>query len=810
MYCIAVLAVNEKEGQDYAKYIIDYCTERSIFPLVELYQNQESFFEQIQKTVPAVVLLALPGVSGLNAAEHLRSLYPGCGVIWCSDLDFSLHAFRLRVEYFFMEPVDEQKIREGFSVWLKHSKAMQQEYYYDSGGNDMKKRVLILAMAAFMVTASSDYTISIVHAEEASELPVKALTPKAMDVNPYMAASDSNIHHDCYNTDSTDEVLPVDIYSEINVSYEKVNPNASPAVFFDSYGHSVVPLLGGLAIRDINADEAQTLGYFSPKQHDNGSYLIQSSYSFVDESNRIVCPTNDNRVLMLKATDEEGNVLPEFEKVLDIDIKAAAEAALGKTLDQNLLSVVFDYEGNLWFATGGFRIYPDRKQQGTFGYVSRAAIDKILNGEDVDLSDAVFVYELEPGEGAENGIAASKEGAVILTNLKCYLLQADNGVKKVWETSYKSVGAKESKEGDETTGGGLAWGGGCSPSLTKDLVMFTDNQDPVNLIAVDMKTGEQVASMPVIDELPEGTQVSVENSAIVYDDGEGTVSTIVCNWFGAGSAKLGEADNDSSIQSYENIYDVGWLRQGNKMIAPGIERVDTVKTEDGYEMKSIWCRSDLSDTSMMKLSTATGYIYGYVQNLETGMWQYIMLDFETGETVFTMDISDKPGYNNMAIGMYAGNSGNSLYCPTGYLELLRLQDRFVYLPEMPYRKVDLDQAMRNVLSQEKFEADGGQGDVEGWLNTITIENVHPNTTVAIRMKGISGETGSMKLYAYGADGTLKEVPAEKWHIQTEDGETPDTLSEDVLYEVHMTVEDGGDFDLSETEKEIKISAVLGI
>ena len=693
----------------------------------------------------------------------------------------------------------------------------------------MKKRALILAMIAFIAATTSEPSINMVRAEETqveetqveetqteenagqtSELPIKTLTPKVIDENPYMAASDSNIHHDCYNTDSTDEVLPVDIYSEINVSYEKVNPNASPAVFFDSYGHAVVPLLGGLAIRDINAEETQTLGYFSPKQHDNGDYLIQSSYSFVDESNRLVCPTNNNHVLMLKATDEDGNVLPEFEKVLDIDIKAAAEAALGKTLDQNLLSVVFDYEGNLWFATGGFRIYPDRKQQGTFGYVSRAAIDKILNGEDVDLSDAVFVYELEPGEGAENGIAASKEGAVILTNLKCYLLQADNGVKKVWETSYKSVGAKESKEGDETTGGGLAWGGGCSPSLTKDLVMFTDNQDPVNLIAVDMKTGEQVASMPVIDELPEGTQVSVENSAIVYDDGEGTVSTIVCNWFGAGSAKLGEADNDSSIQSYENIYDVGWLRQGNKMIAPGIERVDTVKTEDGYEMKSIWCRSDLSDTSMMKLSTATGYIYGYVQDMETGMWQYIMLDFETGETVFTMDISDKPGYNNMAIGMYAGNSGNALYCPTGYLELLRLQDRFVYLPEMPYRKVDLDQAMRNVLSQEKFAADGGQGDVEGWLNTITIENVHPNTTVAIRMKGISGETGSLKLYAYGTDGTLKEVPAEKWHIQTEDGETPDTLSEDVLYEVHMTVEDGGDFDLSETEKEIKISAVLGI
>ena len=688
----------------------------------------------------------------------------------------------------------------------------------------MKKRALILAMIAFIAATTSEPSINMVCAEETqveetqteenagqtSELPIKTLTPKVIDENPYMAASDSNIHHDCYNTDSTDEVLPVGIYSEINVSYEKTNANASPAIFFDSYGHAVVPLLGGLAIRDINAEETQTLGYFSPKQHDNGDYLIQSSYSFVDESNRLVCPTNNNHVLMLKATDEDGNVLPEFEKVLDIDIKAAAEAALGKTLDQNLLAVVFDYEGNLWFATGGFRIYPDRKQQGAMGYISRTAIDAILNGEETDLSDAVFVYELAPGEGAENGIAASKDGAVILTNQNCYLLQADNGVKKIWETPYESAGAKESKEGDETTGGGLAWGSGCSPSLTKDLVMFTDNQETVNLLALDMKTGEVVANLPVIDELPEGSQVAVENSAIVYDNGAGTVSTIVCNWFGAGSANLGKEDSDSSIQSYTNIYDENWLKQGNKMITPGVERVDTIKTEDGYEMKSIWCRSDLSDTSMMKLSTATGYIYGYVQNLETGMWQYIILDFETGETVFSMDVASKPMYNNMAIGMYAGNSGNSLYCPTGYLELLRLQDRFVYLPEMPYRKVDLDQAMRNVLSQEKFAADGGLGDVEGWLNTITIENVHPNTTVAIRMKGISGETGSLKLYAYGTDGTLKEVPAEKWHIQTEDGEIPDTLSEDVLYEVHMTVEDGGDFDLSETEKEIKISAVLGI
>ena len=245
------------------------------------------------------------------------------------------------------------------------------------------------------------------------------------------------------------------------------------------------------------------------------------------------------------------------------------------------------------------------------------------------------------------------------------------------------------------------------------------------------------------------------------------------------------------------------------MIAPGVERVDTVKTADGYEMKSIWCRNDLSDTSILKLSTATGYIYGYVQDLNPGMWQYIILDFETGETVFTMDVSNKYGYNNMAIGMYAGNSGNALYCPTGYLELLRLQDRFVCLPEMPYREVDLDHAARNVLAQEQFIADGGEGSVASWLNTAAVRNVHPNTTVAFRMNNLSGAASDLKLYAYGTDGKLTRVADELWNVTDEAGQVMTALTDGTLYEVRITVADGGNFDLSDAEKDIKLSIVLG-
>ena len=183
---------------------------------------------------------------------------------------------------------------------------------------------------------------------------------------------------------------------------------------------------------------------------------------------------------------------------------------LGRSLEQNLLSIVFDYDGNLWFVTGGFRIYPSRGQQGAMGYISHNAIDAILAGGTADLDHEVHVYAPAPGEGAENGIASCREGAVILTNLACYLLRANGGVEVVWRTPYDSVGAKDSREGAATTGGGLAWGGGCSPSLSRELVFFTDNLETVSLMAVDIHTGEVAASHPVIDELPANMPVSVE------------------------------------------------------------------------------------------------------------------------------------------------------------------------------------------------------------------------------------------------------------------------------------------------------------
>ena len=99
MYRIAVLAEQEAERQRYAEQITRFCEAKGLFPQVMQYDNQEHFFEMAQKADLTNAVIALSGVAGLNAAEHLRSLYPKCGIIWCSDLDFSLHVFRLRIDY---------------------------------------------------------------------------------------------------------------------------------------------------------------------------------------------------------------------------------------------------------------------------------------------------------------------------------------------------------------------------------------------------------------------------------------------------------------------------------------------------------------------------------------------------------------------------------------------------------------------------------------------------------------------------------------------------------------------------------------
>lgn len=657
-----------------------------------------------------------------------------------------------------------------------------------------------------------------------------ALAPKIMDEtritqNPYLSDEEAMIHNDIYNTDVTKKAMPLGIYPEIIESTADDSPISPPAFFYDNYGNAVTPysqimengnvLSGGIAIRDVDSSDVKVLGKFQPPLHDNGSkYGIQISYSFVDKENYLVGPTTHGHVIMVRTYDDAGNILPVFEKKLDVDIVSAAVSALGEDIDRNLLSIAYDYEGNIWFVTGGFHKNPSYSKAGFAGYLEREYIDQVLAGNNApDASGYLHFMKLQEGENAENGIAAHQEGCVILTNKNCRLFGASpSGVQEKWHSSYESSGGKGPNPEKGITGAGLAWGGGSSPTLTDDLVLFTDNQDVVNLIALDIKTGKTLAVSPVLD-LGSNVTVSVENSICVYAPNEEMASVLVCNWYGAGNAGLFDVDADSSIQSYDNIYDKKWMENGSSCLMPGVERIDIVKQSDGsYQFKKIWVRDDLKDTSMIKLSTSAGYYYGYTQNEKTSEWGFIALDYNTGKTVMWQPVSKQKEYNNVAVGIMQGNNGNSVYCPTNSKVLVRLQDRFAYLPEQPEKKLDLIKMERHVMSRDAFrEASGSDQIPATYLMSAQIDEPSEGQTLSFRINGLEGNPDRYTMYCMDKDGKLIE---DKQAVLTDSNGHPldstEKLTAETIYEARLQIEDSGQTDCDPSAGSVRIAVILAV
>ena len=78
MYRIAVLAKTDQLTRSLADQIIRFYTRLGIFPQIERCWDQERFFSCVAGAAPTSAVIALPGVAGLNAVEHLRSLDPKC------------------------------------------------------------------------------------------------------------------------------------------------------------------------------------------------------------------------------------------------------------------------------------------------------------------------------------------------------------------------------------------------------------------------------------------------------------------------------------------------------------------------------------------------------------------------------------------------------------------------------------------------------------------------------------------------------------------------------------------------------------
>ncbi len=141
VYRISILTDLIETGQTYADWTKHFCTENGLFPRIELYHDKAEFFNHLVNSPPTGIILALEGVAGLNAAEHIRALLPNCGLIWCCDLDFSLHAFRLRADYFVLLPIRHDGLRDGLTIWIENVNRQKPTSRYRDRQENMKELV---------------------------------------------------------------------------------------------------------------------------------------------------------------------------------------------------------------------------------------------------------------------------------------------------------------------------------------------------------------------------------------------------------------------------------------------------------------------------------------------------------------------------------------------------------------------------------------------------------------------------------------------------------------------------------------------
>lgn len=99
---------NEKESDLIEKYIYEYCKNKEIAICIQCCKDWQELRELLKKEEPDVVIIAQNGVEGLDIITGMKII--SGKLIWFSDLDFGLQAYRLCVSYFNMKPISYDKM----------------------------------------------------------------------------------------------------------------------------------------------------------------------------------------------------------------------------------------------------------------------------------------------------------------------------------------------------------------------------------------------------------------------------------------------------------------------------------------------------------------------------------------------------------------------------------------------------------------------------------------------------------------------------------------------------------------------------
>jgi hypothetical protein len=316
--------------------------------------------------------------------------------------------------------------------------------------------------------------------------------------------------------------------------------------------------------------------------------------------------------------------------------------------------VLPDYTGNYWFST----------RYGRVGVV--------------DAKRAVRVHVL-PDEQLQNAFSVAVDGVYVVSDHALYRFQlaADGAPEVLWRESYD--------RGQHTKLGQINQGSGTTPTLLgDDFVAIADNAEPRMNVLVYRRTADSARAVCKIPVFEPG-QSATENTLIGYGR-----SLVVENNAG---------------------YDIFRTMRRGRTSAPGIARIDL--RPDGSGCDVVWQSSEISQTTVPKLSTESGLVYLYTKRPNAprngDAYYFTAIDFATGRTVFRVLTGTGVRYDNNWAAISLAPDGSAY---VGVLNgLIRVRDSVSSLPAAPgqpvFARAPEGAVLPSVVHDGQWVADSG-------------------------------------------------------------------------------------------------------
>ncbi|HPM78332.1 MAG TPA: hypothetical protein PK961_14675 [bacterium] len=452
------------------------------------------------------------------------------------------------------------------------------------------------------------------------------LPPKDVAPHPYLAPQ-SSMHVDMYNSGVVDLPAPLGLDPVVRSRSMSQFIGMCLNFFYDSNenlfafcGTMPEGLLGLSIDFQIALIDPETLSKRATFALLSFSVLellnipLEFGYMNLDNLGRMIVIDDDNNVLFVGLIGDSAQ--PELAVLDSFALAGSVDPA-----DDKVASVVPDYDGNYWFMTLG-KTDADGK-----------ALVPAMLGVVVRDTQEVLLRELS-GQVIENGLAIDAQGVYLVTDYATYGFTLDANAGKIdllWREPYAR--ATTPKPGTISL-----YGSGATPTLLgDDYLVITDNADEqINLLVYDRRSNVDGERLICRVPLFEAGASANENSVVAVGR-----SILVQNWYNAPSMIFGD----------------------HTQMAPGLWRIDIREDESGCDV--VWRNEQFAAAGTIKLSTATGLIYGAMQSREiagTRAWYAQAVDFVTGETVYQVLLGNGLFKDLLYIPVYFGPDG-TLYQP---------------------------------------------------------------------------------------------------------------------------------------------------